>query len=524
MTDVLLLVVGATLVTAAARRAGLSAPIALVVTGLAVSFLPGVPDYHLDPHLALLVFVPPLVYSDALESSYLNLRANARPIGLLSVGLVLFTVVVVGVVAHAVIPGMPWAVAFVLGAVLAPTDAVAAVSIARRLGLPRRIATILVAESIVNDATGMTAFRLTVAVALGGATSLLQGIGEFLLASCGGAATGLLLAALVRRLRRWLPDAVTENAVSLTVPFAAYAVAESWHTSGVLAVLAAGLYLGHHSTGASHEARLQERATWRLSTCLLESVVFALIGLQLRPVIQALHTTDPIALGGYAAAVLAAVLLARICWIFPATYLPRRMSARIRERDPSPPWQHPALISWAGIRGVVSLAAAFAVPPGMPDRDLLLFLAFSVVLGTLLLQGLTFPVVVRRIGLREDDRQEHHDDLAEALAQDAAARAAWTRVEELITAGQGTTPGHVVEKLRELAEHRRHTAWERLAARTRPEGGETPTAAYRRLRREMLAAERQVFVRLCREGRINHEVLRRVMHDLDLEEAALCRG
>lgn len=522
MTEMLLLVVGATLVAAAARRAGILAPIALVVTGLLVSFLPGVPDYHLDPHLALLVFVPPLVYSDALESSYLNLRANARPIGLLSVGLVLFTVVVVGLVAHAVIPGMPWAVAFVLGAILAPTDAVAAVSIARRLGLPRRIATILVAESIVNDAAGMTAFRLTVAVALGGATTFLQGVGEFLLASCGGVAVGLLLAVPVRRLRLWLSDAVTENAVSLVVPFAAYAVAESCHASGVLAVLAAGLYLGHHSTGASHEARLQERATWKLTTCLLESVVFALIGLQLRPVIQALHTTDPAALGWYAGAVLATVLLARICWIFPATYLPRRLFARIRERDPSPPWQLPALISWAGIRGVVSLAAAFAVPPGMLHRDLLLFLAFTVVLSTLLLQGLTFPVVVRRIGLKEDG-QAHHDDLAEALAQDTAARAAWTRVEELVTAGRGATPRHVVEKLRELAEHRRHTAWERLSVHAQPGSTEPPTAAYRRLRREMLAAERQVFVRLCKEGRINDEVLRRVMHDLDLEEAVLCR-
>ncbi len=524
MTDVLLLVVGATLVAATARRAGMSPPIALVVTGLAVSFLPGVPDYHLEPHLALLVFVPPLVYSDALESSYLNLRANARPIGLLSVGLVLFTVLAVGLVAHLVIPGLSWPVAFVLGAILAPTDAVAAVSLARRLGLPRRIATILVAESIVNDATGMTAFRMTLAVAVGGTTSLLQGVGGFLLASFGGAAAGLLLAVVVRRLRLWLADAVTENAVSLVVPFAAYAIAESCQVSGVLAVLAAGLYLGHHATGASHEARLQEKATWRLTTCLLESVVFALIGLQLRPVLQALHTTDPATLAWYALVVLGGVLLARICWIFPVTYLPRRLSARLRARDPAPPWQLPALISWAGIRGVVSLAAAFAVPPTMPHRDLLLFLAFSVVLGTLLLQGLTFPLVARRMGVREDG-QAHQDDLAEARAQDIAARAAWSRVEELVTSGSdGTPPRHVVDRLRELAEHRRHTAWERLAKHRSSGTAESPTAAYRRLRREMLAAERAVFIRLCREGRINDEVLRRVMHDLDLEEAVLCRG
>ncbi|MEU8924969.1 sodium:proton antiporter [Kitasatospora sp. NPDC048545] len=415
MAEILLLVVGATLVSAAAHRTGVSPPIAAVVAGLLVSFVPGVPDYHLDPDLALVVFVPPLVYSDAVESSYLNLRANARPIGLLSVGLVLFTTSVVGLAAHAVVSGMPWADAFVLGAILAPTDAVAAVSIARRLGLPRRIVTILVAESIVNDATGMTVFRLTLAVALGGATTFLDGVAEFAYTSLAGVAVGLALALPVRRLRGWLADAVTENAVMLLVPFGAYAAAESFHASGVLAVLAAGLYLGHHFAGASHEARLQEKATWRLATCVLEAVSFALIGLQLRPVLQALHTTDAAALGRYAAVVFAAMLLARAVWIFPATYLPRRPSARLRGRDPAPPWQHPAAICWAGTRGVVSLAAAFAVPPDLPDRDLVLFLTFSAVLGTLLVQGVGFPAVARRLRLR-DEGQAREDGLAEAMA------------------------------------------------------------------------------------------------------------
>ncbi|MDH6574778.1 Na+/H+ antiporter [Kitasatospora sp. MAP5-34] len=523
MLEVLLLVVGATLVSVVARRIDIPAPIALVVAGLLVSFVPGVPDYHLDPELALLVFVPPLVYADAVESSYLNLRANARPIGLLSVGLVLFTTLVVGLVAHTVIPGMPWAVAFVLGAILAPTDSVAAVAIARRLGLPRRIVTILVAESIVNDATGMTVFRMAVAVALGGTTTILQGTGEFLFGSLGGVAVGLLLAPPVRRLRCWLADAVAENAVSLLVPFGAYAIAEALHTSGVMAVLAAGLYLGHHSTGASHEARLQEKATLRLSSHLLEAVSFALIGLQLRPVLQALRTTDPLALGWYAAVVLATLLLARIAWVYPATYLPRRLSARLRNRDPAPPWRFPAAICWAGTRGVVSLAAAFAVPATMPRRDLVLFLAFAAVLGTLLVQGVGFPAVVRRLGLR-DEGQAHQDDLAEAVAQETAARAAWARMEELVTSGQEAPPGHVLDRLRELADHRCSTAWERLRAAGVPAEAEPPTAAYRRLRREMLAIERGVFVRLCREGRLHDEVLRRVMHELDLEESVLSRG
>ncbi|MGF1425297.1 Na+/H+ antiporter [Kitasatospora sp. LaBMicrA B282] len=519
MTAVLLLVCGATLVSVLARRVGRSAPLVLVTAGLAASFLPGLPDYHLDPDLALLVFTPPLVYADARESSYLDLRANARPIGLLSVGLVLASTLAVGLVARAVVPGLPWTAAFVLGAILAPTDAGAEVAVARRLRLPRRIVTILVAESIVNDATGMTVFRFTVALAAGRATSLLQGVGEFLYQAGGGVLVGLLLARPAGLLLRRLDDAVAENAVSLVVPFAAFALAESLRASGVLAVLVAGLHLGHRATGSSHRARLQEAATWTLVTGVLEAVGFALIGLQLRPVLRELHAgSDPVLLW-YAGAVLAALLLVRIAWVFPATYLPRLFSARVRARDPAPPWQYPAAISWAGTRGVVSLAAAFAVPLDLPRWDLVRFLAFTAVLGTLLLQAPSFPVLVRRLGLREH-REEHQEALAEAVAQETAADAAWSRLQELIGSGREDPPEPVLERLRDLAEHRRFSAWERVAADGQPE---PPTAAYRRLRREMLATERGVFVRLRRQGRINDEVLRRVMHELDHEEAALAR-
>jgi CPA1 family monovalent cation:H+ antiporter len=522
MTQVLLLVAGATLVSVLAHRVGLSAPVALVVAGLAVSFLPGLPDYRLDPGLALLVFGAPQVYADARESSHLSLRANARPIALLSVGLVLATTLAVGLVAHAAIPGMPWPVAFVLGAILAPTDAVAAISTARRLGLPRRVVTIMVAESILNDATGMTLFRITVATALGSATSFLQGVGEFCFASVAAVAVGLALAMAVRRLLRRLTDPVAENALSTLVPFAAFALAEACQASGVLAVLAAGLYLGHHATESSHRARLQSEAVWQVATRMLEAVGFALIGLQLRPVLRDLHATGALDLVWYAVVVYATVLLVRVGWIFPATYLPRRLSARLRAKDPAPPWQFPAVISWAGTRGVVSLAAAFAVPVGLPHRDLLLFLAFSVVLGTLLLQGPAFPPLVRRLGLREG-RQEHQDALAEAVAQESAAQAAWGRLQELVASGRESPPDQVLDRLRELAEHRRFAAWERLGGDRHADRTETPTAAYRRLRREMLATERRVFVRLRGEGRIDDEVLRRVMHDLDHEEAGLAR-
>jgi len=221
--------------------------------------------------------------------------------------------------------------------------------------------------------------------------------------------------------------------------------------------------------------------------------------------------------------VYATLLVARIGWVYPATYLPRRLSARLRERDPAPPWRFPAVICWAGTRGVVSLAAAFAVPPTLPQRDLVIFLAFSAVLCTLLVQGLGFPSVVRRLGLR-DERQTHQDALAAAVAQETAARTAWARLEELVSSGREVPPRHVLDRLRELADHRCFTAWERLGTDGVPAEAEPPTAAYRRLRREMLTTERGVFVQLCREGRINDEVLRRVMHELDLEEAVLTRG
>ncbi|WP_028800570.1 Na+/H+ antiporter [Streptomyces sp. 142MFCol3.1] len=521
MTDVLLLVVPVTLLAVVVRRAEISAPVSLVLAGLLASFVPGVPDYHLDPHVVLFLFIPPMVYSEACESSFLSFRVNARPIALLSVGLVLFTMALVALVAHSVVPGMSWPVAFVLGAVLGPTDVVAAVSVARRLGLPRRLVRIMTAESLFNDSTGLTAYRITVAIVAGGGFSLLDGVRDFVLACSGGLFLGLFIAWPVRRLQCWLGDAVAHTAVSLLVPFVTYALAEYLHASGVLAVLAAGLYLGHHSNRASHAARIQEQASWKLIVFLLESLVFALIGLQLRPVLGSLDGIAPWTLIWYAAAVSATVMLGRFLWVFPATYLPRWLSPRLRARDPSPPWQLPATLSWAGIRGVVSLAAAFALPDDMPHRELVLFLTFSVTLSTLFVQGLGFPAFVRLLGLAGTNG-EHDDHLAEARAQEEAARLAQHRLEELVAHEHRHCPQHVVLRLREVAEYRRVAAWERLRDDGRL-GSQSPSAAYRLLRREMLAAEREAFIMMRNQGRLDDEVARQVVHQLDFEEAALSR-
>jgi Na+/H+ antiporter len=515
------LLVGAFAVTAVARRLNVSAPLLLVVVGLAVSFVPGIPDYQIDPELILWLVLPPLLYSAALDSSYLRIRQNLRPIGLLAVGLVLVTTAVVGVVAWWLVPGLPLASAFVLGAVVAPPDAVAATAVGRRLGLPRRVMTILGGESLVNDASALTAYRVAVAVAAGASYGLLQGLGVFALAAAGGVAIGWALGWVVHRVRLLLRDGVLESALGLLVPFVGYWVAEEAHTSGVLAVVMAGLYLGHRGHQAGPVARLQDEAVWKALDVLLEAFVFALIGLQLRSVVEAVDDDlGLLTLTGLA--LLAVAVLVRIAWVFPATYLPRWVSKKLRSRDPYPPWQVPAVISWAGMRGVVSLAAASAIPlttrngGPFPGRDEIIFLTFLVTVGTLLLQGWTLPTVIRRLGFSR--RDDYTDALAEAQAQNDAARAAAARLDELDDGDP--LAERAVAKLRAGLEARSNAAWERLGG---PDDDATPSAVYRRLRRELLAAEREVFLRHRDARRIDDEVFRRIQRELDLEEVMLTR-
>ncbi|MFD0689261.1 Na+/H+ antiporter [Actinomadura fibrosa] len=516
----------ALLVAGTARRAGLSAPLVLVIAGLLVSFVPGVPEFELDPEFVLYVFLPPLLFSAAWQSSYYDLRENVLSIGLLSVGLVLFTTFAVGYAAYLLVPGLPLSAACVLGAIVAPPDAVAAVSVAQRLGLPRRVVTVLLGESLFNDATALTAFRVAVIAATGAGFTLADGVLRFLFAAAAGAAVGLLLGPPLHWLRTRLNDPLVENGVAVVAPFAAYLLAETVHASGVIAVVVSGLYLGHRFTESPAVTRLIGHSFWKVMVFLLESVVFLLIGLQLPPVIDGLSGYPWPRLAWWAVAVFGVTVAARFVWVLPASFLPRWLSRRVRERDRDLGWRGRVIVSWAGMRGVVSLAAAFAIPfvtsadRPFPGRDLILFLTFTTVLGTLLVQGLTFPALIRmlRVG---SDRERYTDTVAEAGAQHAAANAALERLAEL-TAREELDES-VVTRLRELAEQRQLRAWERLGGGTGPEGEEVPTTTYRRLRREMLAAERGVFIRLRDERRIDDEVLQRVLHELDLEEVALSR-
>ncbi|MGY4389675.1 Na+/H+ antiporter [Streptomyces sp. TE12347] len=515
------LIAGSAAVAGLARRTPVPAPLLLVAAGLLAGYVPGVPAYALDPHIVLPLLLPPLLYTAAVDSSYLDLRANVRPIAMLSVGYVLFATLVVGYAAYALVPGLSVPVALVLGAVIAPPDAVAATAIARKLKLPNRITTILQGESLVNDATAITAYKVALAAAVGVSAGWAGGIAEFLLASVGGIGVGLLLMVPIHHLRTRLKEPLLQNTLSLLIPFVAYAAAERVHASGVLAVVVVALYLGHRNWQVDFATRLQEEAVWKVVAFVLESVVFALIGLQLPVVLKGLGEYDGLHAAWYAIAVFLAVVVARFLWVFPATFVPRWISPRIRDREPETDWKAPVIVGWAGMRGVVSLAIAFSVPMSVPHRNLILFLTFSTVIGTLVVQGLTLPPLIRALKLPPKDVQA--ETLAEAQAQSEASRAAEERLAELLEEPENSTlPPPLADRLRTVMERRRNAVWERLGE-VNPETGESADDIYRRLAREMIAAEREVFVTLRDQRRIDDEMLRALLRRLDLEEAAAYR-
>ncbi|HEX6869854.1 MAG TPA: Na+/H+ antiporter, partial [Micromonosporaceae bacterium] len=417
-------------VAALSRKLGLLGPIALVVVGLGLSLVPGVPSVQLDPEFVLFGVLPPLLYVAALETSVPAFRTNLRPILLLAVGLVAFTTAVVGVVLHLLLPAVPLAACLALGAVVAPPDAIAATAIARRIGLPRRLVTILEGESLLNDASALVLFRVAVAAAVGTAVGPLAIGGQILLAAGGGIAVGALGAVVVGFLHRKTDHPLLDNAISLLTPFAVAVVAEEVHASAVVAVVVTGLYLGHRMpTLMSAGSRLQMGAFWRLVKFLLEGMVFLLVGLQLRQVLSGLDT--PLGqLVWITAAIVLTVIVSRLVWVYPATYL-ARLVPRIRQRDPAPALAIPTLVGWAGMRGVVTLATALALPATLAGgqaypRGLFVWLAFAVILATLV-QGTTLPALARALKVPPDSATE--DILAEAAIQQAASRAARERLE-----------------------------------------------------------------------------------------------
>lgn len=521
--------VAAVLITALARHRRLSAPLVLVIAGLLVGLIPAMPEITLEPSLVLFVILPPLLWSAGLESSFVSMRRNKRSIMLLAVGLPLATTVAVGVVAYYTVPDFTLAAALTLGAIVAPPDAVSASAIGRRVGLPRRIMTLLGGESLLNDATALTVYKVALGAAIGAATGWGMGLATFALAAAGGVLVGVVFGAVIVIIRARLTDPLVESAVGLLAPFVIYLAAEEIHGSGVLAVVVAALILGQRFTRAHYATRLQDQAVWRAVQLVLESFAFLLIGLQLPTVVQNMHGVRFASLTVASLAVFGTLLAVRGVWVTTFAYLPRMLSAKIRQREIAPTPGQVFVLAWAGMRGVVSLAAAFGVPlttlagEKFPGRPQLVFLTFVVVIGTLLPHGLTLPRLIRRLGVSTD--QDRVDAMAAAGAQDRAARAGADRLDEVLASTEPSPAGErAADALRTWNARRRNAARERLrrfGPDAEADSDETAAAAFRRLRLEMLAAERVALIAERDCGHIDDQVLRAVLHGLDLEEAAL---
>jgi CPA1 family monovalent cation:H+ antiporter len=519
---VLLLVVTAA-VGVAAKRLQVPPSILLVVTGVALALVPGLPTVQLAPELVLLLVLPPIVYSSAVAMSWREFRFNLRAISLLAIGCVAFTTIAVAAAVHWVL-GLSWPVGFVLGAIVSPPDAVAPLSIARRLQLPRRILVVLEGEGLANDATALILYRFAIAAVSAGVFSLGKAAGIFAAIVAGEIVWGIGVGSLMLRLRRWVHDPRTEILFSILTPFVAFWPPAHLGGSGVLATVAAGLYVSWNGLNIiSAATRLQGVFFWDVLIYLIDGLVFLVTGLQARALIAGMggHALSELAIS--AAVISGVVILARYVWTFPAVYLPRRLVPAIARKDPAPPWQWPFVLAFTGVRGIVSLAAALAIPLAtdtgqpFPDRDLILFLTFSVILVTLVGQGLMLPAVIRALGLAHAGKREHRADRAEELsAREGAIESAIARLDRL--AAERKLPEDVVHTLRaQLRDRLKHFEH----GHERDDGRHEHGKLYDEIEFLLIAAERERVNELYRQGGLKDEARRRIERELDLREASV---
>ena len=499
--------------TALADRLDFPAPLLLIAVGVVASYVPGVPEIHLESEVVLLGLLPPLLYAAAIQTSLVDFNANRRAILLLSVGLVVFTTLGVGAIVHAMVPGISWPISFAIGAVVAPPDAVAATAVARRIGLPRRIVTILEGESLLNDATALVALRTALAAASVGVEVMHVGV-DFLVASLGGGAVGFAVFVVVAKLRKLITDPVMDTAISFVVPFGTFIAAEKIHASGVIAVVVAGLLLGHKAPIVqTAQSRIAERMNWRTIAFVLENTVFLLIGLQARWILEDVSesTLSTGRIVGVCAAVLLGCVVMRLGWVFFARYLLVRPGA-----DPitgmRPPWTFTFILGWAGMRGVVTLAAAFLIPPSTPHNEVLLLIAFTVVAGTLFIQGLSLPMLARRLRVPAPDPME--DALARATLLQQASKAGYKVLQDI----EYDDPQGVVKLVKQRIEQRNFAAWERLGTQA---DVETPSELYARVRLAMIEAERRRVLEVRDAGQVASDVVAEVLAMLDVEESMI---
>jgi CPA1 family monovalent cation:H+ antiporter len=522
--EVVILLLGVVLaLTTLAHKLVIPYPILLVVGGLTLGLVPGLPVVTLNPDLVFLVFLPPILWAAAYFTSWREFRYNLRPISLLAIGLVLATTAAVAFVARLLLPGMGWAEAIALGAIVSPPDAVSATAIARRLRIPRRVVTILEGESLVNDATALILYRAAVGAAVGGTVALGPTMLQVVFAGVGGVAIGLAVGMVTRWALCITQDTFTEIAITLLAPYVAWVLGEQAHVSAVLACVAGGLWLRQHfSAAVSPVTRLQGRAVWDLLVFVLNGCIFILIGLQLGALRQEVSTDrlGPLALTG--AVISLTAIVVRLGWVPLAALIPRWLSPTLRVRDPLPAWPNIFLIGWTGMRGIVTLAAALALPlttvsgAPLPFRAEIILISFSVILATLVLQGLSLAPLIRALRL-EDDREFEREEM---LARERAATVALKRLEEL--AEQSWLSPEHVERLRVHYDRRR----ERFSGNgaIAPECAAEAVEAFRRLRHETITAERVALIGLRNDGTISDDVLHRLEHELDIEALRLGVG
>jgi len=525
---VVVLMCATTALALVAKRIDVPFPVAFVLGGAALAFIPNLPPVHLDPNWIFLLVLPPLLFSGGWSTDYVEFKKNRRAIGLLAIGLVVFTTIVVAAVAHALLPALTWPLAFVLGAVVAPPDAVAAEAILQKLAVPRRIAAILSGESLVNDATALVFYRFAIAAVAYGTFSFAQAGLAFVVVSIGGIAVGLAIAfgfELVMKFlsRKHLDDPTISNAILLIAPFASYLPAEAMHVSGVLAAVTAGMYLGRRSAHFwDSETRLIGGAVWEVMLFLLNGFVFVIIGLQLPQIVAALGNA-PWHYIIAAVAVSVVVILIRPIWIFPATYLPRLFSKKLREADPSPNWRAVVVISWAGMRGIVSLAAALAIPAvGAHHADLgearneILFVTFCVIFATLVVQGFTLAPMINALGVAESSSREKAETEVRIRALEAGIEELHAQERNFGSALEWETVGRLLGEYAQRIEHLRgHLSAE--------DGEEEPVenTIDHRLQKAALDAERTKIKELRAAGKIPDDVFRNIQYDLDLADVRL---
>jgi monovalent cation/hydrogen antiporter len=516
---VLFLLVTVAVLTALARVLRVPYPILLVIGGSLVGFAPGVPNVELDPDLVLLIFLPPLLFNAAYTSSVRELRSQMRPIVLTSIGLVLITTCTVAAVAHAAIDGLPWAAAFALGAIVSPTDPLAAVAITRRLGVPRRITTVIEGEALVNDGTALVAYRTAVSAAVGGSFDLLDATGDFVVNVVGGIAIGIVAAVVVvKALKLLLGDDIVGVVTSLAAGYVAYIPAEEIGVSGVLAAVTIGIVVGYYSSQLSTPAsRLRGYGFWEVLVFLLNAVLFVLVGLQLPRILESQqHST--LALIALAVVISAVVIGTRLVWSNTAPYVVRALDRRPSQRLRRVGWRLRLIPAWSGLRGSVSLAAALALPTGFPERDLLIFLTLAVIFATLVGQGLTLPLLIRVLGIQDDGVAEQE----ELHARREATVAAIARLDDL--RAEDWAREETVNRMTQLYEFRNRRLTQRAGELDGDDGAENldeRSAAYQRMVREVLNAQRRRVIELRNEGAISDEVRYLLERELDLEDQRL---